>query len=232
MAFTNVWDTTFPPDTQLANLLGQDLRNFRLDAQQRMSAISGLDANKPGFASDAQPSNWNGVLFFATDTGKIYQFNNPAWTDVTSHFIPTQTAVQASKLTADVTSGGGTVTVHSLAITTGVYGIEWRGWLSAGAATNPNLIASVAGGSLSAGNGRLYTNQTGSSNDSYVFSGGGSSIGISFGGTIGGGGITAVEFVVQGVIRSTGAQNMIFSVSDINAVGPCTVKAGSRVLLF
>ena len=83
MPFTNTWDVTFPPDTQLANLLGQDLRNFRVDTQQRMAAISGVDASKPAFGADAQPANWNGILFFATDTGKIYQFNNPAWTDIT-----------------------------------------------------------------------------------------------------------------------------------------------------
>lgn len=86
MAFTNVWDTTFPPDTQLANLLGQDLRNLRFDIQQRMSAISGLDAAKPPFQTDAQPTNWNGVLFFATDTAQIYQFNNPSWINVTGSF--------------------------------------------------------------------------------------------------------------------------------------------------
>lgn len=92
MAFTNVWDDTFPPDSQLANLLGQDLRNFRLDTQQRMAAISGLDASKPTFNLDAQPANWNGILFFATDTGKIYQFNNPSWVDITSSLRLSTTA--------------------------------------------------------------------------------------------------------------------------------------------
>ena len=86
MAFTNIYDNTFPPDTQLANLLGSDLRAFRLDIQQRVAAMSGLDASKPNFAGDAQPATWNGVLFFATDTGKVYQFNNPSWTDVTANF--------------------------------------------------------------------------------------------------------------------------------------------------
>lgn len=86
MAFTNVWDDTFPADTQLANLLGSDLRAFRVDVQQRMAAISGLDASKPNFAGDAVPANWNGILFFATDTGKIYKFANPTWTDVSSAF--------------------------------------------------------------------------------------------------------------------------------------------------
>lgn len=83
MAFTNVYDDTFPADTELANLIGANLRQVRLDVQQRMAAISGLDASKPNFAGDAQPANWNGILFFATDTGKVYQFNNPVWTDVT-----------------------------------------------------------------------------------------------------------------------------------------------------
>lgn len=96
MAFSNIWDTTFPPDTQLANLLGLDLRNFRLDTQQRMAAISGLDASKPNFAGDAQPANWNGVLFFASDTGQIYQFNNPGWTNITSAILRTATIYKSS----------------------------------------------------------------------------------------------------------------------------------------
>jgi hypothetical protein len=88
MAFTNIYDDTFPADTELANLIGQNLRQVRLDVQQRMAAISGLDAAKPAFASDAQPNNWNGVLFFATDSLKVYQFNNPAWTQVFSFSSP------------------------------------------------------------------------------------------------------------------------------------------------
>ena len=87
MPFTNVFDNTFPPDTQLANLLGDDIRKFKVDIQQRVAAMSGLDAAKPAFGSDTQPASWNGVLYFATDTGKIYQFNNPSWTDVTSSFV-------------------------------------------------------------------------------------------------------------------------------------------------
>jgi len=87
MAFTNVYDDTFPADTELANLIGANLRQIRLDVQQRMAVISGLDAAKPNFAGDTQPGNWNGILFFATDSGKIYQFNNPTWTDVTTSFI-------------------------------------------------------------------------------------------------------------------------------------------------
>lgn len=118
MAFTNVWDDTFPADTQLANQLGLDLRNFRLDTQQRMAAISGLDASKPNFAGDAQPGNWNGILFFATDTGKIYQFNNPSWTDITANIVG------ASRTNKAFTSSGSTnavgQTLFDLSVPAGV----------------------------------------------------------------------------------------------------------------
>src|SRR3974377_2266361 len=87
MAFTNLWDQKFPPDVQLANLGAAYLRQLRVDTQQRMAAISGLDAAKPAFGSDAQPASWNGVLFFATDTGIIYQWNNPSWTNITASFV-------------------------------------------------------------------------------------------------------------------------------------------------
>lgn len=126
MAFTNTWDTAFPPDTQLANLLGQDIRNgVKVDVQQRMAAISGLDAAKPNFAGDAQPANWNGILFFATDTGKIYQFNNPAWTDVTSNFTTKSSALKA----VNVVNHTGTTTVdniYTLAMPANILGLTGR----------------------------------------------------------------------------------------------------------
>src|SRR6266404_1816140 len=84
-AFTNVWDTTSPPDTQLANLFGQDLRNLRVDVMQRMSLLSGTFANRP------TPENVNaiwggagfGLLYFSTDTGQVFQWNGGAWVEVT-----------------------------------------------------------------------------------------------------------------------------------------------------
>lgn len=79
---TNVYDVTFPPDTQLANLLGQDLRNFRLDVQQRMALISGTLAARWNPATDAQPLNWTGLLYFATDTGQTFQWTGAAWIQV------------------------------------------------------------------------------------------------------------------------------------------------------
>jgi hypothetical protein len=88
MAFTNVFDVTQPPDTQLANLLGQDLRNLSLNVQQRMAAISGISTALPAFGSDAQPTNWTGILCFATDNGHLYQWSGSAWVDITTTFLP------------------------------------------------------------------------------------------------------------------------------------------------
>lgn len=87
LPFTNVWDDTFPADTALVSQGAANLRQLRVDIQQRMAAISGADAAKPNFSADAQPNNWLGILYFATDTGRIYRFNPPAtWLDVTSSF--------------------------------------------------------------------------------------------------------------------------------------------------
>jgi len=136
MAFTNIWDVTFPPDSQLANLLGQDLRNFRLDVQQRMGAISGLDANKPAFSGDTQPANWNGVLFFATDTGKVYQWNNPSWTDVTTSV--------AGRLPVFLANGGSFATAHMV---TG----------DAFVASSPGTVTvNLSGGAVFSGGGNYF----------------------------------------------------------------------------
>jgi hypothetical protein len=125
MAFTNIYDNSFPPDTQLANLLGLDLRNLRLDVQERMGAISGLDASKPPFGTDAQPTKWNGVLFFATDTGNIYQWNNPAWTNVTSNFTTKSAALKA--VNQVVHTGTTTLdTIYTLTVPANVIGVTGR----------------------------------------------------------------------------------------------------------
>lgn len=84
MSFSNVFDNSFPLDTQQARLLGDDIRKTKLDLQERLASCSGLAVNKPNFADDSQPDKWNGFLFFAVDIGRIFQFNNPNWTDVTN----------------------------------------------------------------------------------------------------------------------------------------------------
>lgn len=79
--FTNTWDTTFPPDTQLANLLGQDIRNLKTDVMQRMSLLSGTLANRP--TPEIVNAVWGGagygLIYFATDTGQTFQWNGAAW---------------------------------------------------------------------------------------------------------------------------------------------------------
>lgn len=89
--FTNPFDNTFPPDTQLANQLGNDIRTLKLDLQQRMSAISGNSVSStqfPNFVNDTQPTAWGtpsgGVLFFATDTGRVWQWTGSTTTPNTT----------------------------------------------------------------------------------------------------------------------------------------------------
>lgn len=89
--FTNVWDTTFPPDTQAANLLGQDLRNVRTDVMQRLSLLSGTLANRP--TPETVNATWGGagfgLLYFATDTAQIFQWNGAVWVNITTTFATT-----------------------------------------------------------------------------------------------------------------------------------------------
>ncbi len=85
-SFTNNWDVTFPPDTQLANLLGQDLRQVRTDVMQRLSLLSGTLGNRP--TPETVNATWGGVgfglLYFTTDTNQIFQWNGAAWADISS----------------------------------------------------------------------------------------------------------------------------------------------------
>jgi hypothetical protein len=87
-AFTDAWDITQPPDTQQANLLGQDLRNLKLDIMQRMSLLSGTTANMP--TPETVNATWGGagygLIFLATDTGIIWQWNGALWVNISSSF--------------------------------------------------------------------------------------------------------------------------------------------------
>jgi len=82
--FTNVWDITQPFDTELANLLGQNIRDLKDDIMQRMSLLSGVLANRP--TPETVDATWGGsgfgILFFATDTGQVFQWNGAAWVSI------------------------------------------------------------------------------------------------------------------------------------------------------
>jgi hypothetical protein len=94
--FTNVWDITQPPDTQLANLLGQDIRNLKNDIMQRVSLLSGTIANRP--TPETVNATWGGtgygLLYFSTDTSQIFQWNGSGWTDITSNFFSSASSIR------------------------------------------------------------------------------------------------------------------------------------------
>lgn len=75
MAYNNIWDETFPPDTQLALLLGSDIRNFKTDVRQRVSSFGqGLLSQRP-----VPEAVFAGVLYYATDTDQLFGWNGGAW---------------------------------------------------------------------------------------------------------------------------------------------------------
>lgn len=81
------WDITFPPDTQLANLLGQDIRNLTKNVMERLSALSGTLANRPTPEATGAAATWGGTgfgfIYFATDTNQVFQWSGTAWVDIT-----------------------------------------------------------------------------------------------------------------------------------------------------
>lgn len=78
-SFDNAWDETFPPDTQLANLLGQDIRSFKTDVRERLALLSGTLANRPANMDAIYGGIGYGILYFATDSQQIFQWNGVFW---------------------------------------------------------------------------------------------------------------------------------------------------------
>ena len=110
MAF-QTFDVTYPPDTQAANLLGADIRGLTLATQQRMAAISGSLVSRWNPGSDPQPTNWTGLLFFATDTNQIFQWNGGAWVDITS-------SLRAYPYVVGYKSGSGSANTGNITVVT------------------------------------------------------------------------------------------------------------------
>ena len=106
MPFTDVWDVLQPQDSQLANLLGQDIRNLKLDIQQRMGVISGTLATRWDPSTDAQPANWAGVLYFTTDTNQVFRWSGSAWLDVTFAIAALPVVVAKQTITNQAASSG------------------------------------------------------------------------------------------------------------------------------
>jgi len=75
MAYTRTWDETFPPDTQAANLLGQDLRNTKGDVRERVASFgAGTLAARP-----TPEASFAGVTYYATDTNQLFLWSGTAW---------------------------------------------------------------------------------------------------------------------------------------------------------
>lgn len=78
MAYTLTWDEVFPPDTQPANLLGDDVRDFKRDVRERVASFgAGTLANRP-----TPESVFVGVTYFATDTGQYFRWNGASWDEI------------------------------------------------------------------------------------------------------------------------------------------------------
>lgn len=174
MAFSNIWDDTFPADTQLANLLGQDLRNFRVDTQERMAAISGLDAAKPVFSTDVQAIKWNGLLYFATDTGNIYQYTNPNWVSVTTSFVTAGVVKFKDQRVVIQTGDTAPHIVNSVGpIAPGVFGINTRVRIKIFFALSGALQAGANAPTINIGAGQCFSvNIVGNSQGIYEIEGG------------------------------------------------------------
>jgi hypothetical protein len=103
-AFDRVFDETFPPDTQLANLLGSDLRNLKTDIRERLALQSGILANRPSNMDAAFGGAGYGTIYISTDTNQVFQWNGASWVDITASLslpkIPTVGGVVVNPISA------------------------------------------------------------------------------------------------------------------------------------
>lgn len=75
MAYTRAWDETFPPDSQAANLLGDDIRKMKTDVRERVGTnLCDIAANRP-----TPEASWAGLIYVCSDTGEVFRFNGVSW---------------------------------------------------------------------------------------------------------------------------------------------------------
>ena len=120
--YDHAWDITQPPDTQVANLLGQDSRNLKDDIMQRMSLLSGTLANRP--TPETVNATWGGsgfgLIYLATDTNQIFQWNGTSWVVIaglsTQRYsdLTTYTTSNASITTTGITIPANTLIAGSI----------------------------------------------------------------------------------------------------------------------
>lgn len=147
MPFTNVWDTTTPPDTQAANLLGQDIRNLKVDTMQRMAAISGPFASRP--VPETVNANWTGLLYFSTDTNQIFQWNGAAWILITIGAQVFKTTTLGTNATAVLGSTINQISIPANTLQVGSIVDLATAWNAIGGVVTANLLFGAAlGGNL------------------------------------------------------------------------------------
>lgn len=146
--FDRIWDETFPPDTQPANQLGADIRNTKADIRERMSLISGTFANRPNPEAIFGGAGF-GLLYFATDIGRIYQWDGGAWNEVTNNIIssPATKAVNTVPVVTNaINTDGLTVTIPLNSLVVGSV-IRITGSVSSATDFNVNTYAVFFGAS-------------------------------------------------------------------------------------
>lgn len=97
MPYTNVWDDTVPLDTQAANQGAADFRQTKLDIMQRVASFgAGTLANRPTPESTSVSANWTGVMYWATDTAQVFNWNGTAWVDITTAILANASVIAAA----------------------------------------------------------------------------------------------------------------------------------------
>jgi hypothetical protein len=125
-AFDRALDETFPPDTQLGNLLGADIRNLKTDIRERLALLSGILANRPSNMDAAFGGAGYGILYFATDTSQVFQWSGAAWVDVSSVIGATTAKALATTGAAVVINGAAPPTVGQVLVATSPTVAAWE----------------------------------------------------------------------------------------------------------
>lgn len=129
MAYTNVWTTQAPLDTQAANQGAVDFRATKLDVMQRIASFgAGLFANRPTPEATSVSADWTGVMYWATDTRQTFRWNGSAWVDISISIPPPTTSfifsagnmVTGPADTTEDTVYTGTLVANSLGSTGGL----------------------------------------------------------------------------------------------------------------
>jgi len=101
MAFSEIYDITFPPDTQAISQGALDIRNFKQDIAQRVANLSGItvaEAESLGYET-----NFYGAPFIDSTTGKVYNIGG-TFTEITplilANISESNTTLQAAIVAA------------------------------------------------------------------------------------------------------------------------------------